>query len=97
MFTDTPYRVAQFVRFVAVDVAGNRSDPSAQATGMTGEVVSADIFDGAVGHEKLASLAVRTANIDLLAVNSAQVGTIISRVKRPIIGRLRISNATFAM
>ena len=76
VFTDTPYGQAQFVRFVAVDVAGNRSDPSNQASGATGAVVSADIFDGAVGTEKLANLAVKSAKIDLLAVNTAQVGSL---------------------
>lgn len=76
VFVDTPYGALRYARLVGVDTTGNRSAVSAEASGATGQVVSADVFDGAVGTAKLADLAVKTAKIDLLAVNSAQVGSI---------------------
>lgn len=73
-FADTPYGATRFVRFVAVDVSGNRSEASDQASGATGQVVSADVFDGAIGSAKLADLAVINAKIGDLAVNNAKIG-----------------------
>lgn len=77
--SSTWYSVTRYVRFVALDrttPTPNRSGVSAQGSGTPSQVVSADIFDGAVGSSKLALLAVKTANIDLLAVNDAQMGNV---------------------
>jgi hypothetical protein len=77
--TDLPYGETRFVRLVAVDKVRptpNRSQPSAQASGVAAKVVSDDIFDGAVGHLQLASAAVQTINIDTAAVNDAQIGNV---------------------
>lgn len=68
------YGVTVFFRFVAVDRSGNRSAASAQASGTTRQVVSDDVFDGAIGSQKLADLAVVTAKIADLAVNNAKIG-----------------------
>lgn len=75
VLTDLPYGVGQFVRLVAVDRTGNRSGPSAQGSATPEQVVSADVFDGAIGSAKLADLAVVTAKIDNLAVNDAKFGS----------------------
>lgn len=71
--TDLPYGVTQFARFVAVDWSGNRSGPSGQGSATPAQVVSADVFDGAIGSAKLADLAVVTAKIANLAVNNAKI------------------------
>lgn len=71
-----PYGQARWVRLVAVDASGNRGPSSAAVSGSTAQVVSADIFDGAVGSSKLANLAVTTAKINDLAVNDAKVGNL---------------------
>lgn len=76
VFIDTPYQQQRFGKLVAVDTTGNRSPASDQDSGATGQVVEADVFDGAIGTAKLSDLAVKTAKIDLLAVNTAQVGAI---------------------
>lgn len=72
--TDLPYTVTQFARLVAVDWSNNKSDPSGQGSATPGPVVSADVFDGAIGTSKLADLAVTTAKINDLAVNNAKIG-----------------------
>lgn len=71
--TDLPYGVEQFVRLVAVDWSGNRSDPSDQDSATPQQVVSADVFDGAIGTAKLADAAIVTAKIADLAVNNAKI------------------------
>lgn len=68
------YGTTVFFKFVAVDRSGNRSAASAQASGTTRQVVSDDVFDGAIGTAKLADLAVVTAKIADLAVNNAKIG-----------------------
>lgn len=75
-YATTAYGVTQYAKLVAVDRSGNRSAASAQGSGATAQVVSADIFDGAVGTAKLADLAVTTAKIDDLAVNDAKIGNV---------------------
>jgi len=72
-YSNIDYGVTVFVRFVAVDISGNRSNPSAQASGTARQVVNADVFDGAVGSSKLADLAVVRAKIADLAVNNAKI------------------------
>jgi len=72
--TDLPYAVTQYARFVAVDWSGNKSDPSAQGSATPAPVVSADVFDGAIGTAKLADAAITTAKINDLAVNNAKIG-----------------------
>lgn len=72
--TDLPYGVTQFARFVAVDWSGNKSDPSDQGSATPAPVVSADVFDGAIGTAKLADAAIVTAKIADLAVNNAKIG-----------------------
>jgi hypothetical protein len=76
VFRDTPYGQTQWVRLVAVDTTGNRSGPSAAASGATGQVVSADVFDGAIGTAKLADAAIISAKIADLAVNDAKIGSV---------------------
>jgi hypothetical protein len=71
--TDLPYGVTQFARFVAVDWSNNKSGPSGQGSATPAQVVSADVFDGAIGSSKLADLAVVTAKIANLAVNNAKI------------------------
>ena len=75
-YATAPYAATRYVKLVAVDNSGNRSAPSGQASAATTQVVSADIFDGAVGTAKLADLAVTTAKINDLAVNDAKIGNL---------------------
>lgn len=74
VFDDVPYGEVRYARLVAYDATGNASDPSDLGEGTSSQVVSADIFDGAVGSAKLADLAVITAKIADLAVNNAKIG-----------------------
>jgi hypothetical protein len=73
-YATATYASTRYVKLIAYDNAGNASAPSGQASGSTQQVVSADIFNGAVGSAKLADLAVITAKIDDLAVNNAKIG-----------------------
>lgn len=73
--TKFAYGSNAFAKLIAVDELGNKSAASATSAGVaTTPVVSADIFDGAVGTQKLADLAVTTAKINDLAVNNAKIG-----------------------
>lgn len=74
--TGRAYGAATFVRIVAVDTANNASAASVQGSATPTQVVSADVFAGAVGTAQLASLAVTTAKIDNGAVNDLQVGNV---------------------
>lgn len=65
-----------YARMVAVDTSGNKSVPSAVVSVTPTQVVSSDVFDGAIGTAKLADLAVTTAKIANLAVNAAQIGSV---------------------
>lgn len=76
VFANIPYGQTRYAVLVAVDKSGNRSVVSTEAGGTSGQVVSGDVFDGAIGSAKLADLAVTSAKINLLAVNTAQVGSI---------------------
>lgn len=71
--TDLPYGVTQYARFVAVDWSANRSGPSGQGSATPAQVISADVFDGAIGTAKLADAAITTAKINDLAVNNAKI------------------------
>lgn len=73
VITDLLYEVGYFARLVAVDIAGNRSDPSAQGLVTTRKLLGDDIFAGAVGSVQLAYAAVKEANIDYLAVNNSHI------------------------
>lgn len=75
-FVKAAYGTTMYAKLVAVDHSGNRSAASAQGSAASSPVLSADIFDGAVGSAKLADLAVTTAKINLLAVNNAQIGDV---------------------
>jgi hypothetical protein len=76
-FYEAPYGVTHYARLIAVDYSGNKSAPSASSLGKSSsQVVSPDIFDGAVGTAKLADLAVVTAKIADLAVNDAKIGSV---------------------
>jgi len=70
------YGVALYTKLQAEDHSGNLSTPSAQASASPSAVVSADVFDGAIGTLKLADLAVTTAKINDLAVNDAKIGSV---------------------
>lgn len=74
--TDLPYGTTRYCKLVGIDRTGNVGPASAQASAVPEQVVSADVFDGAIGSAKLADLAVTTAKINLLAVNDAQVGNL---------------------
>lgn len=74
LFVKQPTGVPLYGKFVAYDRVGNASPVSAQGSATSQQVVSADIFDGAVGSSKLADLAVTTAKINDLAVNNAKIG-----------------------
>lgn len=74
--TDLAYGATRYVKLVAIDRTGNVGPASAQASAIPEQVVSADVFDGAIGSAKLADLAVTTAKINLLAVNDAQIGNL---------------------
>jgi len=76
LYLDTPYEALRYVRLVGVDTTGNRSAASAEASGKSGQLLSDDIFDGAVGESKLADLTVTTAKIKELDLNSGRVGTL---------------------
>jgi hypothetical protein len=72
--TDLPYGVTHYVRLVGVDRTGNVGVPSGVGSAIPSQVVSADVFAGAIGSEQLAELAVTTAKINDLAVNDAKIG-----------------------
>lgn len=76
VFVGAPYGEVRYVRFVAYDVSGNASAASELAEGTSSQVVSSDVFDGAIGSAKLADLAVVTAKIADLAVNDAKIGSV---------------------
>lgn len=88
--TDILYQVGYFVRLVAVDQSGNKSDPSAQTAFTPHELLSQDLFAQCVGSAQLAYAAVKNANIDVLAVNNAQIGDL-------SVGKLTSGMATFDM
>lgn len=67
------YETTYFCRLVAVDRLDNRSDVSGQGSAIPGQVLSPDIFDGAVGSAKLADAAIVTAKIADLAVTDAKI------------------------
>lgn len=73
-FFKATYGQTVYAKLIAVDRSGNKSTPSAQGSGASAQVVSADVFDGAIGTAKLADLAVTTAKINDLAVNNAKIG-----------------------
>jgi hypothetical protein len=73
---DLPYGTTQYARLVAVDTRGNASAPSAQGSDTPQQVVSQDVFDGAIGTAKLADAAITTAKINDLAVNDAKIGNL---------------------
>lgn len=75
-YSNVAYGSTIFVRLVSVDLAGNSSAPSAQASGTARQVVSDDVFDGAIGTSKLANLAVVNASIAYLAVNNANIADV---------------------
>ena len=75
-YADLPYGTTQYFKLISVDQRGNKSAASAQASGIPSPVVSADVFDGAIGTAKLADAAIVTAKIDNLAVNDAKIGTV---------------------
>jgi hypothetical protein len=90
---DQPFGAARYFKLVAVDrttPTPNRSGASGQATATASKVVSDDLLAGCVGSLALANLAVKTANIDLLAVNTAQVGEL-------SVGRLSTGTFTSAL
>lgn len=75
-FTKGTYGAATYFKIRSVDHNGNKSAFTPEVSASGGQVVSNDIFDGAVGSAKIADLAVTSAKINLLAVNSAQVGSL---------------------
>lgn len=75
-YFEKPAGVTQYVKVVAYDSSGNRSNPSFQNSASTSKVVSDDILDGAVGTLKLADLAVVNAKLGNLAVNDAKIGNV---------------------
>ncbi len=74
VYTDGAYGVTYYAKLVALDTSGNASLGSAQGSDTLAQVVSADVFDGAVGTAKLADAAITTAKINDLAVNNAKIG-----------------------
>lgn len=74
VYTTTDYDVEVFALFIAVDQNGNASTPSDIAGATPNQVLNQDLFAGCVGTEQLQELVVKNANIDLLAVNDAQIG-----------------------
>ncbi len=73
------YGTTYYFRLISVDrttPTPNKSLPSGYGNGTPSQVVSADLFAGCVGTAALASLAVKTANIDNAAVNDLQVGNV---------------------
>lgn len=73
VITDVLYQVSYFAKLVPVDLAGNKGEPSGEGVAVPQPVVSDDVFEGAIGSEKLADLAVIRAKIADLAVNSAKI------------------------
>jgi hypothetical protein len=74
VYTTTNYAVEVFACFVAVDQNGNASSPSDVSGATPNQVLNQDLFAGCVGTAQLQELVVKNANIDLLAVNDAQIG-----------------------
>lgn len=54
-FDDLSSATTYWARVYAIDNSGNQSAPSASASGTTGQVVSADLLDGAVAATKLSA------------------------------------------
>lgn len=75
-YSNVAYGSTVFVRLVSVDLSGNKSAASTQASGTARQVVSDDVFIGAIGSSKLADLAVITAKIADLSVNNAKISDV---------------------
>lgn len=71
---DLAYGTTYYVKLRAVDRTGNVGPASAQASSVPEQVVSADVFAGAIGTAQLADAAITTAKINNLAVNDAKIG-----------------------
>lgn len=76
VYTDGVYGTTYYAKLVAVDGSGNQSVGSAQGSDSPAQVVSGDVFDGAIGTAKLADAAITTAKINDLAVNDAKIGNL---------------------
>lgn len=68
------YEVGYFARLVAVDLAGNKAEPSGQDTATAHKLLGDDIFAGAVGEQHIAYAAVKGLHVDHGVLNSAHVG-----------------------
>lgn len=74
--TDLTYGVTYYARLVAVDIRGNRADPSQQGSATPGKVVNVDLGEDAVDRAQIRSAAIGNAQIDNLAVNDAKIGNV---------------------
>jgi hypothetical protein len=78
VFLEVPYKQSRYAKLVAVDNTGNRSVISDEASGMSGQLVSADLFDGVLDDSRLiANVGLfRTANILELNLNDGKVSNL---------------------
>lgn len=74
VYTDGVYGTTYYAKLVPVDGSSNAGVASAQGSDTPTQVVSLDVFDGAIGTAKLADAAITTAKINDLAVNNAKIG-----------------------
>lgn len=75
-YATAPYGQTAYIRLIAYDNAGNASPATAQATGVTTQVVSADVFDGAITATKLVDEAVIAAKLGPNAVTSTKIANL---------------------
>lgn len=89
--TDLTIGVTYFARFVAVDNAGNASDPSATSDGVLPQqlvnidigpnaIARAQIIDGEIVNAKIANLAVNDEKVSDLSVGKLTAGTMVANV-----------------
>lgn len=79
---DRNYDALTYVRFVAVDRTGNRSDPSAEVSAQPERVVSQDLVDEIISNEKIVNGAIDTAKIALGAVSADRIADLAVTVEK---------------
>lgn len=72
--TDLDYGADYWVRLVAVDFSGNRSEPTAPVKGSPEKIVSVDLGPDSVDTIHIRDAAIKRAQIENLAVNDAKIG-----------------------
>lgn len=97
IMTNLTYGVIQYIKFIGVDRAGNKSAASAQGSATPQNVSGLDIAALTVDTSNLANLAVTTAKIGLLQVLNAQIGALAvddAKIGNVSVGKLTAGSLT---